>query len=510
MDDINALQQKVMTLIRKGSWQQALDTLNKSRAKYGNTVKYDLMMVGVQIDYGSYIQDYKMVKKGIERGIKCIKIYREDDDAVAAFSYNVANGILFKISTKSANETYFDLDNDIKKCLDFFLKAEDARTDPNILTNLANLYDQIGRPIEALQYYNKALNINPRFGMAIGNKGVLINNLAILTTTPPLHKIYAYQCLQEAIANDGSVLQYGDPAALHHFENIANSIEHEFIANNSKDALNTSLEHPPRIISHNIELDKYTEFCLQNDLYLTLHIFDNYSNGSIGDNITPSFIVSHDDDQSRYRETIKMFDEVVESYITGRYLLWQSQWPTKTMSRISSQSVFLDNSDCIRHSIFTGMAKNSYKIAFSILDKIAQALNVYLQLGYNSKEIDYRKIWHDGLNPRNQVPDRLKNQNYLLYGLYSTVREISNLSNVRNAIEHRYYDISSTPDTEKLENTAFFEDFIGRTIGLYYKTKCAIIYLINFINATEKQKLSNRNTPACIIPVVPIPIQKIV
>ncbi len=43
-----------------------------------------------------------------------------------------------------------------------------------IYTNLGNLLDTVGRFVEGLEYLDKALTIDPNFGMAIGNKGLII------------------------------------------------------------------------------------------------------------------------------------------------------------------------------------------------------------------------------------------------------------------------------------------------------------------------------------------------
>jgi tetratricopeptide (TPR) repeat protein len=40
-----------------------------------------------------------------------------------------------------------------------------------IFTNLANQLNSTGRFVEALEYWERALEINPHFGMALGNRG---------------------------------------------------------------------------------------------------------------------------------------------------------------------------------------------------------------------------------------------------------------------------------------------------------------------------------------------------
>jgi tetratricopeptide (TPR) repeat protein len=43
-----------------------------------------------------------------------------------------------------------------------------------ILTNLGNIMDGIGRPIESIEYKDKALELKPSFPMAIGNRGICL------------------------------------------------------------------------------------------------------------------------------------------------------------------------------------------------------------------------------------------------------------------------------------------------------------------------------------------------
>jgi len=50
----------------------------------------------------------------------------------------------------------------------YFSKASDH--DPRAVTNLGNLYDTIGRPVEAIACYERALAVDPGFAMAAANK----------------------------------------------------------------------------------------------------------------------------------------------------------------------------------------------------------------------------------------------------------------------------------------------------------------------------------------------------
>ena len=47
-----------------------------------------------------------------------------------------------------------------------------------ILTNLGNTFSQIGRFIEATQYWKQAMELRPGFGMAVGNLGFGLGHYA--------------------------------------------------------------------------------------------------------------------------------------------------------------------------------------------------------------------------------------------------------------------------------------------------------------------------------------------
>jgi len=48
-----------------------------------------------------------------------------------------------------------------------------------ILTNLANNLSHIGRFTEAVELWDRALRLNPKFGMARGNRGYALSNYAM-------------------------------------------------------------------------------------------------------------------------------------------------------------------------------------------------------------------------------------------------------------------------------------------------------------------------------------------
>lgn len=173
------------------------------------------------------------------------------------------------------------------------------------------------------------------------------------------------------------------------------------------------------------------------------------------------------------------------------------------MSAISKQSLLVNNLDYTAHNIYTGLLKASYKEAFSALDKIANTLNFYLKLGHEESMVNCRNIWFKDLKKVDGFADNIKEQNYMIFGIYSVIEELgAKPAGVRNALEHRYLRISTMGGDEYGAPT--FSDFTKETEIVYYKIKCAIVYLLNFINATENQKKAEFTKNGEILPIVPV------
>jgi tetratricopeptide (TPR) repeat protein len=62
-------------------------------------------------------------------------------------------------------------------CHDGFQKLPAVRR-CQVLTNLANQLDKIGRFIEAIEIFDRALSLNGKFGMARGNRGIALSHYA--------------------------------------------------------------------------------------------------------------------------------------------------------------------------------------------------------------------------------------------------------------------------------------------------------------------------------------------
>ena len=97
----------------------------------------------------------------------------------------------------------------------------------SILTNLGDSFSSFGRGVEAIEFYDAALELVPKFAMALGNRSGAMH--ALLPNIPdPGHATlvaaYAYRNLKSALASD-AVWSGENPSACEYFAKTASHIE---------------------------------------------------------------------------------------------------------------------------------------------------------------------------------------------------------------------------------------------------------------------------------------------
>ena len=367
---------------------------------------------------------------------------------------------------------------------------------PHALTNLGNLYDEIGRPVEALHCYERALTADPDFGMALGNKAMAIATLAPVTRYTVAHLVQAHHLYHAAIAQADSVAEAGLEGALETFRSHDEAIVQSLTASGRAAMLDQDLCHEPYDDSSPSNFVRfYTRFCLQHDLYLNTHLADRAASGSIGDEIVPPVMTSLEDGYERgyVNEIMYRFNEILESYMTARMALVQSQYVCDDFSAVSEQTTLVYLLDYSASNIYVGHLKAAYKEAFSALDKIAILLNHYLGLGLPENQCCYGTVWYehgDGGRPNepHRIAPKVKDQGYRLFGLYLLCSDLcgSKYSNIGNALTHRYLRVYTAVQGPR--GTYLFDDLTATTIDVLYSVKCAVMYLAIFIWIKEHSR----------------------
>lgn len=137
-------------------------------------------IVGTLIDTGLDRND----TAGVEKGIRIAENQQTDGYSNfwrAVLYYYTANGwsSLQRLRTPTDPDLRFELESEevgkeimyLRKALLLAEKEGDRSLLAQILTNLGNAMSHVGRFVEAVYYWHRAISIIPGFGMAVGNLG---------------------------------------------------------------------------------------------------------------------------------------------------------------------------------------------------------------------------------------------------------------------------------------------------------------------------------------------------
>lgn len=149
------------------------------------------------------------------------------------------------------------------------------------------------------------------------------------------------------------------------------------------------------------------------------------------------------------------------------------------------------------YNIFIEQARVAYRVAFSILDKIAFIVNDYYELGFSDKSISFEKISirkHFIDMPNTKITNKLKKltpiNNPFLAAIIDLANDFTgdyfeNIREVRRTLEHRFYNIYMMSDDGKL-TPEYFRDTLLELLKLI---KSAIFYTVLMIDWQERKKL---------------------
>lgn len=449
-------------------------------------------LIQVLLSTGQHYKDRELIQCALDAFDK-VKAKAPNDSALY---YDIATCYqeLYDLRRRSDGANIFDCEDLIKQSLKYAQKA--SASDPRVLTNLGNLYDTVGRPVDAIDCYDRALRRDESFGMAMGNKAMVVEALAPITSYSTTYMIYAHQLYQSALTHQQSVIDIGGPEALEVFQRRDDELVRRFTESGNAELLDKDLRHERYDESSMSDFVKfYTDFCIRNDLYLNLHIFDKIAHASVGDSIVPRLITQpgEGDEQQYVHDIMFRLNEITEAYITARLSLAQSQYTNPDLSAISNQTTLVNLLDYSVSNIYVGYLKSAYKEAFGVLDKVAVLINHYLGLGLPEERCYYRSVWyeHDSNGEMLDPPilaSKVKAQGHRLFGLFQLCQELcgSKYSHIRNALTHRYLRVYRAASGPK--GTYMFEDLNQTTIDALNKIKCAIIYASLFIESRERAK----------------------
>ena len=244
-----------------------------------------------------------------------------------------------------------------------------------ILTNLGNAMDHVGRFVEAIAYWDNALQRAESFQMALGNRGVGLTRYA----SQLYDRHEATVLLSHAHTDLTKALSAELPEhARRIFDDCRLGIEAD-IPPEQRDLHALSMDEP--IGARSDDETRYRLWALRNRLFLSpFNDLGPYPSAAEDLLTTPSIVVG----LAEGPYYAGFFNQMKQDFVSARYLYYEGI--KRSPPHFSDRKVLLFNTmDYPVYCLAAEKAKAAFRIAYSLFDKIAYFLNHYLALSIGER-----------------------------------------------------------------------------------------------------------------------------
>jgi tetratricopeptide (TPR) repeat protein len=389
-----------------------------------------------------------------------------------------------------------------------------------IYTNLGNLMSHIGRFCEALVYYDRAISLQPDFGMAIGNKGVCLSYYARALYDRGHACVFlmrAYEMLSLALQKPL------EGHAVAGFSCVRNSLRGLLVAGDRIEPM-AFQEYD---IGKGHDEQEYRRWCLANRLFLNpLNDLEPHSIAA-RDILHMPPICTKLLEGPCYQG---FFNQLKQEYASARFLCFDG---LRRRRHFSDKGVVLVNTlDYPSYSVQVEKVKLAFRAAYSILDKVAFFLNDYLGLRIPPHAVSFRKIWYNNQHRSKGLRKEFARlDNWPLRGLFWLSKDLYEdepgfreclepeakmIVEVRNSLEHKYFKLHEEmwqgPDSpqvpglhDRLASSMRRRDFESKTVHLLLLARFALLYLSLAVHVEESRKSLTRG-PNAKVGLLPLDI----
>lgn len=382
-----------------------------------------------------------------------------------------------------------------------------------ILTNLGLQFLEVGRFIEAIEFWDEALGLIPNFSMALGSRGTGFryygigcgdhHDRAVLLMT-------AQRSFAASIAPDAHWdSEYPDWVAAT-FATGAQKIAEAF----DIDAIEEYFSPDTGSLGRSAEEQDYRRWCLRHRLFLNpLNDVTDRSIAASDPLMLPGIVVGFE--VEGVPPVIGFFNQMKQEYAHARLLLFESRSEDRT--HYADRRVHLHNTfDYPSYSIYAERARTAFRLAYGLLDKIGYFINHYWNLGSEAHRVGFRSVWYAesevarGLHPRFHGYE-----NWPLVGLFWLAKDLfdeqfQRVTNpdareifiLRNSLEHKYLQLH---DEWGAGQDAISSGAFGLSINRYafeVKALCvlkmaraALIYLVLAVRREEQLRRAANEEP---------------
>jgi len=393
-----------------------------------------------------------------------------------------------------------------------------------ILTNLGNVLDLVGRFVEAIEYWDRALKKLPSFVMARGNRGISLTAYAKALYDQGHKSIFlkhAHTELETALLSE-----LHKDAKKEFQENlvwIESVLSSQFIKKDL-DLRSFSLGASEQEI-------RYRRWCLENRLFLNpLNDLGSYPIAAQDVLTTPSIAVKIG--EGPYY--LGYYNQMKQEFVSARYQYYEGI--SSKQQHFSDKDVLLYNTlDYPTYSLAVEKVKSAFRTAYSLFDKIAYFLKHYLNLSIPKTRVYFKTLWYTQKRKNKYLrPDFQVRQNWPLRGLFWLSKDLFEpdfkesiepdaqaIYEIRNHLEHKYLKVHDdlwkrSPENnnrislvlaDTLAFSTYRREFEAKTLRLLKLVRAALIYLSLAINVEEHRRAKERG-PDDIVPRIQLDIWK--
>jgi LA2681-like HEPN len=374
------------------------------------------------------------------------------------------------------------------------------------LNNLGNRLRVAGRDIEALEYWRRALEVEPNFGMSLCNRATTLAEYAEAFEHTEEKSFFWFVAHKEASAALAPAAIYTNLRSDDRIRRsvkalkgwIESVLDLKAIAAMGIDPLTRQDTDATE------EQRDYRHWCLVNCLYLNpLNDLGPYTVATADSKGLAAHAVQVDAPHI----FASFFDQMKQEYVSVRWLLYEGL--TMKIPHFSDRDVLLGATEP-RPSLSLAIekVKIAYRISYSLFDKVAFFMNAYMKLGISEKKVSFRTLWRNGENQPIRIEfDLTGNWGFCaLYWLAKDFFEKVNdevaepqargLSDIRNHIEHKYLRVTAAESpTAPPDDLAFMvsrEQFQRKAVHLLKLARSALIYLAIGVGFEERRRDSSR------------------
>lgn len=402
------------------------------------------------------------------------------------FIYDLANTILSKadVSYEVNHSIEWLVDNlDVfHEARSEFLRVEldDLYNYQQASTNTANILEKLGRNYEALHMYDRAIGVDPLFGMALGNKAIALEYYIRLTPQLSLALLHhAYSLLEQAV-KDSRVSEIGGAGAIAHF-NYKLNIVHDFLKEAGYD---------PSITIKTPKMSRYHHFVLKNNLFLNYDFGYYYDKSSLRDTLFPTLVEDVRSEQyvknnimsKKIYFCFQIFNQLLEDFSTARYNYYSALCGKH--DGYDQYTNYVYTLDYTRHSLKYGLLKSSFSMLCNCLDKVAHLVRYY----FDKSEVFSvgNNIYFDWFTSNQFKNVVVKFNNFQLLALRSLAMDFKEngiyhrLKYLRNRITHSFVNVNvGIGYDNEYDNFEITEDDLAEQVKqLFIIVKSAMLYAV--------------------------------